>query len=198
MNLARWKQLMEDFGFSENRDTYHLLMEYYSEKHRAYHNIEHIEDCLTQLDAIVEEIPWRKEIELALWFHDAIYNPYGKDNELKSAQLAMEFLKQQNGNAQLESILFNLIMATLHKEEPTNLAEKIMMDIDISILGTDYPTYRDYAKKIRREYRLVPGILYRKKRKEILCNFLERQPLYYSKYFKRLETRARENLRREI
>ena len=60
----------------------------YQEKHRAYHNLEHVNDCLNQLDNFESEITDKHIIEMAIWYHDIIYNPYGKNNELKSAEEA--------------------------------------------------------------------------------------------------------------
>jgi predicted metal-dependent HD superfamily phosphohydrolase len=198
MNIDRWKLLMKDFDFEENKDTYNYIHKKYSEKHRAYHNIEHISDCLSKLDSITAKVLFRKEIELSIWFHDVIYNPYGKENELKSAKKAIDFLEKQSNNEELKSRIYDLIMVTLHNRKPTNEAEKIIMDIDISILGSDYNEYKTYSKKIRKEYKMVPSILYKKKRKEILSSFIKKDKLYYSNYFCDLEMNARNNLRREI
>lgn len=198
MNLERWISLMKAFGFAENKETFSTINKHYSEKHRAYHNVEHISDCLNKLDLITEQIPLRKEIELALWFHDIIYNPYGKENELKSAKIALDFLQKQGSSEELKSMIYNLIMITVHNKEPLNDEEKIIMDIDISILGSEYNEYLKYSKKIRKEYKMVPIILYRKKRKEILSNFLKKDKLYYSDYFCDLEKNARNNLKQEI
>jgi predicted metal-dependent HD superfamily phosphohydrolase len=65
------------------------LMAAYAQPHRAYHNAEHIADCLRQLDALLRagcpcEHP--SEVAVALWYHDAIYAPLASDNEAQSAQ----------------------------------------------------------------------------------------------------------------
>lgn len=198
MTEKRWNILMKEFGFPENKDTYDSLIKHYSEKHRAYHNLEHISDCLEKLDSIPSPIKGRREIELAIWFHDIIYNPYGKNNELKSANMAVSFLNNQDCSEKVKSNIHDLIMSTLHNKIPKNISEKIIMDIDISILGAEYNVYKEYSEKIRKEYKLVPRILYRKKRKEILSNFLKKNQLYHSDYFQFLEKDARNNITLEI
>jgi len=48
---------------------------------------------------------------------------------------------------------------------------------------------------VRDEYKLVPYFLYRKKRKEILTSFLERERIYQNDFFyDKFETQARANI----
>ncbi|MDF1695163.1 MAG: hypothetical protein P1U56_05000 [Saprospiraceae bacterium] len=195
----RWQKLMDAFHFEKNASTYAQFVKMYGEKHRAYHNLNHIKDCLDQLDAYEHTIEYRDIIELAIWFHDLIYNPYKKDNEIKSGEAAIQFLKKQNADTFTMDLTYELILSTLHIEYPKNGSEALLMDIDISILGRSDNEYEAYTKKIRKEYKWVPFFLYRQKRKEILHKFLERKRLYYTDfYFNKLEERARINITREL
>ncbi|WP_394748684.1 HD domain-containing protein [Spongiimicrobium salis] len=199
MDLNRWLALMDVFGFSENQSVFKELLALYSEKHRAYHNTTHINDCLQQLDAITSFLPFKKEMELALWFHDCIYNPYGKDNELKSAEKAKQFLLSQQAKPETIRCIWDMIMTTLHNGIPKNDAEALLVDIDLSILGSESAVYESYTAKIREEYKSVPGFLYRKKRKEILHLFLKKKRIYHTAiYYEGMEVRARNNISAEI
>ena len=157
---------MINFCFPENRSVFNELESLYQEKHRAYHNGVHIIDCLKKLDAYKKELPLKKEMELAFWFHDCIYNPYGKDNELKSALKATQFLSEQQADQEQHTQIHNLIMATLHNGIPKNETEALFIDIDLSILGASPDVYNAYAAKIRKEYKRVPRFLYRKKERK--------------------------------
>lgn len=190
---------MTQFGFEANVKAYEMLLGRYEEKHRAYHNVVHINDCLHQLDLLQINPAEAREIELAIWFHDVIYNPYGKDNELKSAKEAELFIFDNVADDDLGKRIFDLIMATLHQASPTNEAEALIMDIDISILGRDSDSYQAYTEKVRKEYRLVPRFLYRTKRVEILQQFLQREMLYATPRFQQhYEVQARKNITQEI
>ncbi|MBI2922085.1 MAG: hypothetical protein HYY18_13450 [Planctomycetes bacterium] len=88
-----------------------------------------------------------------------------------------------------------LILATRHAEAPSDPDARWLVDIDLGILGADPEAYRRYETAIRREYRLVPGLLFRRKRAELLEGFLARPRLYLTDHFHaRLEAPARRNL----
>ena len=193
---------MSYFHFSDYEDTFQSLQKLHSEKHRAYHNCEHIEACLSHLNAsshLFEEPNAQKEMELAFWFHDAIYNPLKKDNELKSAELCSKFLSSQSADPKLINSTYELIMATRHSVPLKNEAEKIMVDIDLAVLGSTKSAYQIYRESVRKEYKWAPTFLYKKGRRKILQSFLDRTSIYQTAYFRdQWESNARSNLEREI
>ena len=72
---------MSNLGFSENTDTYTDLKRRYNENHRKYHNVAHIESVLIEFGKTRYIAENNSSVELALWFHDAIYNTFSKSNE---------------------------------------------------------------------------------------------------------------------
>ena len=50
----------------------------------------HLEECFAKLTEIRNFAEHAAEVELALWFHDAIYEKYSSQNEVKSAELAVK------------------------------------------------------------------------------------------------------------
>src|SRR5258707_14163475 len=65
-----------------------LLASRYSEPHRAYHTLRHIEHCLDEFEAVRQEARDPVAVEMALWYHDAVYDTRRRDNEELSAILA--------------------------------------------------------------------------------------------------------------
>ncbi len=195
MEFERWQQLMYRLGVTANEQTYQALVNAYSEKHRRYHTGEHISATLNHLDSVSDLADDAVEIELALWFHDAIYKPFSTSNELDSAIWASKFLSDNGVAKDRIGRVYNLIMATIHTAETEGNDQLLMVDIDLSILGTKPDVYDQFEKDVRHEYKLVPYFLYRKKRKEILVSFLEREKIYKNNFFySKLEERARTNL----
>lgn len=196
--FTQWLKLMQAFNFTENNDVFDKLINAYSEKHRAYHNVNHLQDCLMKLENYPDK-NFYKEIALAFWFHDAVYQSYQKNNELKSAEWANNFLENNKVELNKINFIFDLIMSTSYQKPAANLAQEIMMDIDISILGSEPENYEVYTKNVRKEYQLIPMFIYKKKRKAILQNFLKQNTLFYTNYFQKLyEKQARENIQNEI
>ncbi len=199
MEYERWLLLMERLGIYNNQEVYASLVEAYSEKHRYYHNNSHIEAVLKHLESTYTLADQPTEIEAALWFHDAIYKPFSSTNELDSANWAAIFLTKNGCVQTLVDRVHSLIMATLHTNSTNSRDEKLVVDIDLSILGCNSSVYEEFEKNVRKEYKWIPGFIYRKKRKEILNTFLNKERIYFHDHFhERLEEQARRNIRNTI
>lgn len=190
---------MQGFGLAENDKTFDLLLAAYGENHRHYHTADHVTACLRHLDSARECAQKPCEVELALWFHDAIYKPLASNNELKSANWAKKFLEQNKVLPTTNTRVYDLILATLHNAPARTADQALLVDIDLSILGAPSACYDDFEAAIRAEYRWVPLFLYRKKRREVLQGFLARKRIYTNdQFFDSLEAQARANLRRAL
>ena len=196
MNLDhRWQGILSRARLSDPKSqVLRELERLYSEPHRKYHNLDHITHCLDHLEASPLEGTDPVAIELAIWFHDAIYAPLKSNNEQASADLATTRLSAMCADEELQRKVHRLILVTLHNREPQDLDEALLLDIDLSILGSHQEAFETYETAIRQEYRLVPGPLYRRKRKAILQQFLARPRIYYTEPFRGSEARARANL----
>lgn len=199
MNAKRWAELMIAWRFPGNESTHQALVAAYAEPHRRYHNGEHVDACLRELDRCPEPPAVLREVELALWFHDAIYSPLRAGNEQRSADWAVAFLKENQADHDAKGRVSGLILATLHDAPAQTDDEALLVDIDLSILGQPASVYERFERAIRQEYRLVPWFIYRKKRAEVLRGFLDRTTVYQTESFRRkYEDSARDNLERAI
>ena len=191
----------------------------HSEAHRHYHTWAHVEALLAWLDQVGRQEMGKQEIEgqeiggqiddwpsmeLAILFHDAVYDPYSKDNEAESAALMMSELSGLVAQETLERAK-TLILATIEHRLPdaaeTSLQGDcaLFLDMDLSILGTEPAAFDAYEDAIRREYTFVPDDRYRAARSAILQAFLKRDRLFFTDYFHdRLDRQARSNLARSI
>ena len=199
MTPERWHKMMGALGIGESIDVYEQLVAAYSEAHRHYHSIAHLADCLERLDESQQFAEAPGEVEIALWFHDAIYDPMSSKNELKSAEWAREFLSFAGATEQVCENVYWHIMATVHDAAPPEGDTALLIDIDLSILGRDKGVYDQFEENVRKEYRWVPKPLYRRKRKEILQSFLDREKIYVTEFFNgRYESQARINLQNAV
>lgn len=190
---------MAALGFNHNEAVFQSLIAAYGQKHRHYHTAMHIDECLLQLDRCTQQAERPAEIEIALWFHDATYRPLSGDNERKSAEWALRFMIENSATHEAAARVHELIMVTRHNVETKTTDQALLVDIDLSILGADEKIYSRFEEAVRREYRLVPSPLYRRKRAEILNGFLLRPAIYRNEPFRsEFELQARANLANAI
>jgi predicted metal-dependent HD superfamily phosphohydrolase len=201
MNLPRpaWNELSAHLAPGTNLDAiFDKLNTLHSEPHRHYHNARHITECLAEFQTAKHLAPEPDLLELALWLHDAIYDPHRHDNEDQSAALTRELFEPILPVHSLDQIA-HLIVATKHLAPAAEPDSKLIVDIDLSILGKDPKRFDEYEQQIRAEYSFVPDALFRQKRAEILNAFLARTRIYQTTHFHdRCEKQARANLARSI
>jgi predicted metal-dependent HD superfamily phosphohydrolase len=173
----------------------------YSEPHRHYHDQRHLDECLKELDWVqgLNERDLRV-LKWAILWHDSVYDPGQRDNEKRSANLARSELERCGVPVEDAAEVARLIHATAsHRTDPGDSLGRLIISIDLAVLGSDQQRYADYAAAVRREYAHVPEPLWRTGRELVLKRLLDCDPLYPDPGFaSRLEARARRNLESEI
>jgi len=167
----------------------------YREAHRHYHTLQHLEECFAALDALRPDGSDATAIELALWFHDAVYDVHRHDNEERSAAWAASILARAGVPQALVDQVTSLILATRHHVPSTDPDACMLVDVDLAILGAPPARFREYERQIRAEYAHVPEPVFAQKRRQILEDFLRRPALFVTPAFNaRYERQARYNL----
>ena len=203
MNLSeRWSQLWISMG-CQRGPTRQLadLLSRYAQPWRAYHTISHIQHCLTELDGARHLCRKPEEVEAAIWYHDAVYDPKANDNEEKSAQLAQKSIAGILGgtNPLFAGRVAELIQATKHARSPGADPDMLLLlDVDLAILGQSREDFEDYERSIRREYEWVKLSVYCRERAKILRR-LAWPTVYQTPFFQeRYEGAAQDNLSHSI
>ncbi len=193
-------QLWDRIGAKGNPEkAFAQLQTLYSEPHRYYHNQTHVQDCLKQFSQVKKLAGFPDQLEFAIWYHDAIYNTENNDNEEKSAQLAYDICLSAQLSEDFARNIYDMILATKHNISPPSIDAELLVDIDLSILGKPRKEFDEYERNIQKEYSWVPEDIFREERRLILQEFLDRETIYTTDFFrKKYETQARENLKRSI
>jgi predicted metal-dependent HD superfamily phosphohydrolase len=166
---------------------------------RYYHGIGHIRECLRELDSVRDSADDPRAIELAIWFHDVVYDGRRQDNEERSADLADRELDRLGVEPALRDEVHRLILLTRHDREPPDRDGKIMVDIDLASLAMPPEVFDENTRLIRKEYPHVRDDDFARGRRDMLGRFLARPRIYYTDEFReRYEGRARENLSRAL
>jgi predicted metal-dependent HD superfamily phosphohydrolase len=197
----QWLELLQPFAVPQSsaERTFDCLLNAYLEPGRFYHNLSHIEAMLATVGRLTADGLQYPALQLAVWFHDAVYDTHAKDNEEQSAMLAGNILKEMNIPAPIMAATQHLILLTKNHVVDENDEGKILLDADLAILGETSERYEAYARAIRQEYAWVPEADYRAGRSKILADFLKRPRIYHTgAMFAECEQTARKNLAAEI
>jgi len=177
------------------------LINAWTEPHRHYHSLRHLHECLQTLDRWGKDVAARHEVGIALWFHDAVYDPTRDDNENKSARWAVEALKDVGATEDAAQRIGKLIRATRHSSPGAQARAtrvgglELMLDIDVAILGAERARFDEYECQVRLEYAHVADESFARSRADFVAAMLRRIRVYRTDVaHSELEARARDNL----
>ena len=159
------------------------LITAYKEPQRAYHTVQHIAECLAHFQNIQSSLNDPIAVETAIWFHDAVYDPKASDNELQSAELMKSVCNEFLSEQQIEKV-YQWIIAT-QKHQPSDDHDlNSLLDIDLAILGSNAERFAEYQQQIQFEYAWVESDVYKVKRKQVLQQFEQMNPIYQTRWFR--------------
>jgi predicted metal-dependent HD superfamily phosphohydrolase len=195
----QWCETWNRLGAKAPDGLFAQLASQYSEPHRFYHTFQHLRECFSVLGPASHLTHHLAQVQLALWFHDAIYDTRANDNEEQSAHWAEQSLIGEAVESDVAAEVRKLVLATKHNVVPQGEDAKLVVDIDLSILAAAEPRFAEYERQIRQEYDWVPEDVFRRRRADILGSLLNRSSLYSTPWFaSRLEEQARKNLSRSL
>jgi len=208
---SRWFKFIEFLGRAgiavggNPEQVFQALDRRYSEENRHYHNWTHVSACLDELEAARSFAIHPAAVEMAVWFHDAVYVPGAPDNEELSARIARSAAESMNLPSGTVRKVETLILATRYltdHDTPEALCPQdsaLIRDVDLSIFGKTRKEFDSYEEAIGLEYSSVPDRVRRQRRIHILEGFLALPEIYTVPPFqKRYEHQARQNLSRSI
>jgi predicted metal-dependent HD superfamily phosphohydrolase len=193
VNFERWSRACVDVGVAPDESAYRRVRRSWTGMGRHYHTLTHLHACLRELDVTRDLALRPAEVELALWFHDAVYRSWRRDNEAQSAALAARSLRA----ASIESVerIRQMVLATTHRDEGFAGDTALVVDIDLSILGQPPEIYAQFERAIRREYWWVSRARYAAGRSGVLQKFLGRAAIYQlDRFHEKYEKQARANI----
>ena len=124
----------------------------WAEPDRRYHDLDHLRDCLAELDGAPADGADLDRVEAAIWFHDAIYDPRAGDNEALSAEWARRALSELGVPPTVADDIARLVELTRHTDPAHDPSGRLLCDIDLAILGRAPAAFDTYDRHIREEY----------------------------------------------
>jgi predicted metal-dependent HD superfamily phosphohydrolase len=193
--LDLWTRNLIQGAPNRGLQIYQLLIDAYNEEQRVYHTQYHIEDCLTLFDEIKSQLEYADSVELAIWFHDAVYQINSRENEELSADLFMNMSDSILRPATRHQV-YQHIIATLHNgSEMLEHDSRYMVDIDLSSFGLPWDRFIQNSHEVRQEMSHIPDEEFYPKQCAFQQSLLKHGRFYQTDYFfKHYEQNALNNI----
>lgn len=195
-----WVRLLAEWGCSpvQAYPVFDQLAAAYSEPHRHYHTLEHLYEMFRVVGRLSTSLTDPHAVRLAVWFHDAVYDPHSHDNEARSVELLHASLSPLGVPSATRDQAARLIQQTTHQHAPITPEAVALLDADLAILAAPEPRYTRYAAAIRQEYGHLDDSTYRAGRLRVLEAFLARPQIFHHPHLvAEGEAPARQNLTTE-
>jgi len=163
------------------------VLAYFNTHHDAklvYHNLDHTKSVVEATMQIANHYQLNDKdffiVTTGAWFHDTGYFEDSSNHEHKSAELAIEFLKEKQVPADIRDAVMQVILSTKMPQRPTNQLENILCDGDLFHLGS--ADFGNKRKLMHKEMELLTNVKIGKnewRKKDI--DFLESQH-YHTDY----------------
>jgi predicted metal-dependent HD superfamily phosphohydrolase len=176
------------------------LLRRYAENTRHYHDLTHLDEVLRNVDELADHASDADVVRLAAWFHDAVYDATGTDNEERSAELAETVLQRLRVDPDRVREVARLVRLTAdHAVAPEDGNGAVLCDADLAVLASDAARYAAYVVAVRREYAHVPDHSFAAGRAAVLRGLLAQNPLFRTPSGRvAWEERARANVLAEL
>ena len=164
---------------------------------RRFHNLQHIDDCLHRFDEVAPLLDDRDAVEMALWFHDAVYVPASPENERLSAALFLGF--SEGARTDFRKRVTRLILTTRRTAAPRSKDQKFIDDIDLAGFGASWTEFMRHGELLREEFAALDDAEYYAGQASFLARLQQRRRLFATDWFRdRYENNAQANLRQTL
>ena len=174
------------------------LLNHYTGTERYYHNLNHLHKLIGNIEANKSFILNYHALLFAAFYHDVYYDVSRDDNEMQSAALAEQRLRELKIDKSIITLTSKIIHQTASHNKANNFDIDLFLDFDRDILSSSEEEYREYKEQIRKEYSIFPDKIYKTFRSKFLQQYLSVREIYYTPIYRGRENIARHNLEREL
>ncbi|GAA1395799.1 DUF4031 domain-containing protein [Luteococcus peritonei] len=180
----------------------HQVVQDYSGPGRWYHDVRHLVEMLGHLDrlAALEGVVPTPAEELAVLFHDVVYDGIAGQDEQLSAERAVSTLRQAGHEEDVVAEVERLVLLTAHhRPDPADRSGARVSDADMAILASVPGRYHVSVRDIHLEYAHLAADRWRQGRAAVLQGFLSGGEIFVTEHGRRVwEQRARRNVADEL
>lgn len=176
------------------------LLAAYADPSRGHHDVGHLREVLTRLDEMARAGTRfdRVAVQLAAWFHDAVYDGE-RDAEERSATWAEEGLAGVVDPATVTEVVRLVRLTEHHRPATDDVNGCALSDADLSILAAPKERYERYVAAVRKEYAHLPDEVFAAGRADVLEDLASKPELFHTAHgVQAWEAPARANLAEEL
>lgn len=195
--VALWLAVADDDP-AHTGQIFQMLTDHYSAPGRHYHNLDHVNHCLGQGRLVTGLLPDTRALEIAIWFHDVVYDVQAGDNEARSATLFRQLAGPVMAAALVDDVE-RLVLVTRAGRTPSQADEEYMVDIDLSSFGLPWAPFLADSLAVRAERSHLTDDQYATRQSRMLTGLLRREAVFRTDLFRaRYEDTARSNIARYL
>ncbi|MCC7326453.1 MAG: hypothetical protein IT521_06585 [Burkholderiales bacterium] len=192
---ALWRRCVRSPPSPDANAVYAELCGLLGAQSRYFHNLGHVSECLRHFDEVATWLDEPDAVELALWFHDAVYEPGNPANERRSAELFIRC--SQGAQPLLRRRVCGLILATRHGVVARGHDRRYIEDIDLAGFGASWEEFMHNGDLLRIEFAGQFDAGYSAGQVAFLERLRRRPTFFATDAFRaRYEANAQDNLRR--
>lgn len=172
----------------------------YADPSRGHHGVRHLREVLSRLDELADAGCTfdRTAVQLAAWFHDAVYDGE-RDAEERSASWAESALPLLVDAAVVAEVARLVRLTEHHRPHIEDTNGCALSDADLSILAAPVGRYEEYVEAVRKEYGHLSDDVFSAGRAVVLRQLADKPQLFHTTHgFATWEAPARSNLSREL
>lgn len=178
-----------------------FILSYYQEPHRSYHDERHIDE-MTGLASRMGFALTNEQL-LAVWFHDIVYVPGSPHNEVVSAGLMRTIVAQNDAafRAAFDGVdlgLAETIILDTRKHAATHEQSRLVLDLDMAIMGSSPERYADYVQGIRYEFSAFSQDAFFDGRAKFLKSILQTRFFNLDTFHDKFDAIAQKNIQAEL
>lgn len=182
-------------------NTDQLIEEYraaYSQPHRRYHNLEHVNYLLSALTAVPQPSP---ALLMAALYHFFFYDATRDDNEKRSADYLRTKLQAAGVNANFIDAVTAIMLAPINSVDMSfsSVESQHLADADMSIYGESPEVYNRYIAAVREEFGNLGDFNWYQTRVRFLLGLLKQNRIFHTEeFYSKFEKHARSNMATEL
>lgn len=169
------------------------LLRRWSEPHRRYHGVGHLERGLVRLD----QLGAGRLEKVAFWFHDAVHLGVSPVDEEASAELAGRSLAGVLTDQEVLEVARLVLVTVDHDPERGDRSAELISDADLAEIASPWVRYERNAADIRAERPDVDDEQWVAGRLVFIDRLLGRAEIFRTPQGRAWESEARRNLARE-